>query len=139
MFDPQKIESALRNQEKYLRYLKDIARASQETYLSDPVIIGASRYYLIAAIKCCVDIAQHIISANRYRAPADYADAFLVLCEEGILPEAIAGQLQKMARFRNLLVHQYGKVDDLQVYEFLRHNPGDSADFVAPIVGYLSR
>ena len=139
MLDPQKIEGTLRNQERYQRYLNDIAHASREAYLSDPVIIGASRYYLIAAIECCLDTAQHIISTRRFRSPSDYADAFQVLCEEGILPQALTGQLQKMARFRNLLVHQYGRIDDLQVYEFLQHDLSDFSDFVAQILNYIDK
>lgn len=48
-----------------------------------------------------------------------------MLYENGLIDEELRGRLHNMARFRNLLVHVYGKVDDKKVYEFLKTNLGD--------------
>ena len=48
-----------------------------------------------------------------------------MLYENGLIDEELRGRLRNMARFRNLLVHVYGKVDDKKVYEFLKTNLGD--------------
>ena len=42
-----------------------------------------------------------------------------------------------MARFRNLLVHVYWKVDNRQVHDALRKNLGDLRAFSAAIVSLL--
>ncbi len=42
-----------------------------------------------------------------------------------------------MARFRNLLVHVYGKIDYRQVYEVLRHDLGDLRTFAAAVASLL--
>lgn len=105
----------------------------QDEFLADPDKTGSAKYYFIVAIESCVDIANHIISSERYRRPLDFADAFTVLYENGLIDERVKEQLQKMARFRNLLVHVYGKVDDQRVYEFLKTNLDDFSTFASQI------
>jgi uncharacterized protein YutE (UPF0331/DUF86 family) len=46
------------------------------------------------------------------RAPCDYADCFRILGEIGIFDEEFVEKLEKMAKFRNLLVHLYWQVDN---------------------------
>jgi len=54
------------------------------------------------------------------RAPHDHADCFEVLRELEMLSEGFVERLKKMAKFRNLLVHLYWKVDDRKVFQILK-------------------
>jgi Ribonuclease HepT-like len=54
--------------------------------------------------------------------------------EAGVLGAELAGRLERMARFRNLLVHQYAEVDDPRVFEFLRKDVGDVDRFIAAVL-----
>lgn len=74
---------------------------------------------LITAIEDALAAANHVIASERYRAPSDYADAFRVLREAGVLAPDLAERLESMARLRNLLVHVYADVDDRRVHQFL--------------------
>ena len=94
-------------------------------YLADPQQVHASKYLLITAIEDALAAANHTIASEGYRAPSDYTDAFRSLDEAGVLPSDLAERLEGMARFRNLLVHQYAEVDDLRVHEFLQGDLGD--------------
>ena len=47
----------------------------------------------------------------------------------GCSTRAIAAELRDTARFRNLLVHGYAKVDDTRVVEILRDRVDDLAAF----------
>lgn len=44
-----------------------------------------------------------------------------------------------MARFRNLLVHEYAKMDNAMVYGILKKRLGDFDEFARAIVEYLRR
>ncbi|HHY95018.1 MAG TPA: DUF86 domain-containing protein [Firmicutes bacterium] len=44
-----------------------------------------------------------------------------------------------MAKFRNLLVHKYGKIDDARVYEIIRSDLGDLEEYIAKVADYLER
>ncbi len=54
---------------------------------------------------------------------------FSVLADGGLLHPDAAVQLRDMARFRNLLVHGYAKVDDHRVVEILRSRVAELAAF----------
>ncbi|MCX7706791.1 MAG: DUF86 domain-containing protein [Anaerolineae bacterium] len=67
---------------------------------------------LQVAVEACLDIARQIIAIEGFRYPENNQDAFRVLVEEKIVPAQLLDTLQEMARFRNLIVHEYAKIDD---------------------------
>ena len=71
------------------------------------------------------DIANHIISDRGYRTPDSYGDTFRVLHENGVIKDDLLEIMLKMARFRNIVVHQYDKVDEAIVIGILRNNLDD--------------
>jgi uncharacterized protein YutE (UPF0331/DUF86 family) len=85
-------------------------------------------------IELCSDIASHIISDNRYRTPQSVADAFRVLHENGILDAELLDLLIKMAKFRNIVVHQYERVDAEIVILILRRHLDDFMKFRDAVV-----
>jgi uncharacterized protein YutE (UPF0331/DUF86 family) len=60
---------------------------------------------------------------------------FAVLGEAALLPEEMVPRLMAMARFRNLLVHVYERMDDRRVVEILPTRLGDSDKFNEHIAG----
>ena len=65
--------------------------------------------------------------------PEEYAECFAILGEAGIIPEELSLNLQKMARFRNVLVHLYWTVDYERLYHILHENLDDLRKFVHAI------
>lgn len=82
--------------------------------------MGALQHYFLLAIETLLDLGSHVISSEGYDAPGAYADIFRVLRDEGLLGEEEADELMAMARFRNLLVHQYADVDEERVLRIFR-------------------
>ena len=70
-------------------------------------------------IEICVDIASHIVSDEGFRVPKSYADAFKVLHENNIIKKDLFDRMELMAKFRNLLVHQYDRIDSGIVVKIL--------------------
>lgn len=89
-------------------------------------------------MEACIDIAQHIISDEKFREPISYRDTFTVLMENGILQPDELDKFEKMAAFRNLIVHYYEKMDDEVVYGIFKHNIDDFDLFVKRVVEYLN-
>jgi uncharacterized protein YutE (UPF0331/DUF86 family) len=137
VIDAAKLENNLRNLDKYLGYLNALASLPRATLLADFTKTGSVRYYLQVAIECCLDAANHIIAAQSLRPPADYADAFAVLGEAGIVPADFVPTLQQMARLRNRLVHLYWEVDDDVLYQILTTELGDFDRFKACVLALL--
>ena len=116
------------------RRLERYARMIAEEYLANDEQIDASKYLLITAAEDALSIANHTIASEGYRAPSDFADAFRSLREAGVLPLELAERLENMARFRNLLVHEYAIVDNGRVHEFLRKDLKDLDSFALAIL-----
>jgi len=105
MVEREKVADQVRQLRQYLAFLHALVEKNQESVLGDFRCVGSMRYYLQVAIETCINIANHIISAEKLRAPKDYKDAFLVLHEAGILPADLTQTMREVAGLRNLLVH----------------------------------
>ncbi len=133
----EKVEELLQQQQQYLKHLRALGDLQVEEFLADPNKTGAAKYYCLVAIETCIDIGEHIIAADKFRAPMDYADVFRVLGENKLFPEDFTRTLEKMAGFRNRLVHVYSDVDDKMVHEFLRTRLGDFEKFKEFVLKFI--
>jgi uncharacterized protein YutE (UPF0331/DUF86 family) len=120
-----------------VRQLRDVAGMSVDDFLADPRAVNSAKYLLIVAAEAALDICNHIASRRGGRSPEDYADCMTVLAEIGAIDRGLEARLVRMARFRNLLVHVYGKVDDRQVHRVIREDLGDFDGYLANIGQYL--
>ena len=137
--DPAKVEGRVRLLDGYLKVLRRLAKLAQQELIGDPIPLGSAKYYLQVAVESCIDMANHIIASERLRAPKDYADIFKVLAEEGIIPPDFLPELQRMARFRNRLVHLYWEVDAEVIYDILQERLGEFERYRGCIIAALER
>jgi uncharacterized protein YutE (UPF0331/DUF86 family) len=139
MVNGDTVEKAIGTISLNVKELRQAADIDRDKYRTD---IRARRFVersLQVIIEACIDIAQHIISDDGMREPVSYRDTFVVLCENGIVPEEELGTYEKIAMFRNLLVHYYEKVDDEIVFGIFRKNLGDFDRYVGYILKYLEK
>jgi uncharacterized protein YutE (UPF0331/DUF86 family) len=113
-----------------LHKLAGYAEISEEEFVSSSEKIDSAKYNLIIAIEGAIDICNSIVARAGGRAPGDHADCFAVLGELQLLTGEYVDRLKRMAKFRNLLVHLYWKVDNKKVYHILKEDVRD-------IKGYL--
>jgi uncharacterized protein YutE (UPF0331/DUF86 family) len=116
----ERIISLIGEIEKSLQLLKEFSRVEKDELLGDLKSLGSLKYYFITAIAACCDICNHITSKERWGVPDSYSGCFYMLKDHGIISADFTKKLVNMAKFRNLLVHFYGKIDDERIYEFLQ-------------------
>jgi uncharacterized protein YutE (UPF0331/DUF86 family)/predicted nucleotidyltransferase len=139
MVDKAKCDRILTNLSTYLQSLHELAAVPKDSFLANRDKIGHAKYLFVIAIEACVDAANHIISSERFRIPRDNADSFLVLIEEGVLPEEKSVAYAAMARFRNRLVHLYWDVEDNLVQEYLATRLDDFHTFLSAVAAFVAR
>lgn len=122
---------------EYMGFLKSVKNYTKEEYINTPMIFGSTERFLHLAIECVLDIGNHIISDLRYRKPQNNRDIFEVLYENDILPLELKENLCKMAQFRNILVHDYMKLDRGIVYGIVINNLNDLQEFVVNVSDYI--
>jgi uncharacterized protein YutE (UPF0331/DUF86 family) len=133
MVSIEKISDKFRRLDEFLAILKGMQGTPLDVFLKDKILIGSAKYYLQVSIECCLDVANHIIASENFRAPEDYADSFKVLEENDLLDPEEGIKLRQMAKFRNRLVHLYGEIDDAYVHNFILNNLKDILNFEAVI------
>ena len=137
LFNIDKIVRLVSEMRKAVSYLTSLQSVGKDAFLHDPDKVGSAKYHFIVAIESAIDICNHIISQNGYRAPEDYADTFQVLAEQGAFDMSFTASLKEMAKFRNRLTHLYWEVDDEQVYEILLSRLNDFKKFLDSIAAFL--
>ncbi len=75
---------------------------------------------LLVSIQASIDIANHLVAASSSRRPETYRESFVILCDEGLIPEDLGVRLSDLAGFRNVLVHLYCRLDLDEVYGVLQ-------------------
>jgi uncharacterized protein YutE (UPF0331/DUF86 family) len=120
-----------------VRELREIGQTPKEIFLKDSRLVNSAKYLLIVAAEAALDICNHLAARKGGRSPTDYADCIAILAEMGALDEELTQRLIRMARFRNLLVHLYWKVEDAEVYRIIREELDDFDRYLVSIGRYL--
>ncbi len=123
--------------ERNLKEINNIVTEGEEEFLKSYRSILAGRHAIFESIEACIDIGNHIIASKGQRRPEDYKDVFVILQEDKIIPRNLSGRLQNMARFRNLLVHSYVKIDDRKVFAIMKKDVKDIKEFVRFVLKFM--
>lgn len=137
MVDKSLIGRKLAEMETYLGQIKEFSNIPASVYKKDWKTQRVVERTLQILIELCIDIANHMISDKDMRLPTGYADAFRVLMENKILNKNLFRTMEKMAKFRNLIVHQYEKIDPAIVVSILHKNLKDFEKYKKAIIKFL--
>lgn len=68
-------------------------------------------------VEAVVDLAFLVIKEHKLKLPDDEKKAFDVLEGAGIISKELNEKLKDAKGMRNILAHEYGKIDDILVFE----------------------
>jgi len=91
------------------------------------------------AVECVIDICNLLVLGLRLGLPAEEDDLFEKLALRGILSTQMKETARRMKGFRNILVHEYGIVNDEIVYQAVTTGLGDFAEFKKEILVALQK
>ncbi len=130
MVDEAVVTRKLLHLEEYCNDLLEIKKDyNWEVFSQDKIVRRYVERTLHMAVESCLDIANHIISYEGYREPLDNKDTFQVLYEQDIISSEDAKKLKKMAQFRNVIVHDYIRVQPEIVFSILTNSLSDVIEF----------
>ena len=139
MVDKTLILRKLGELEQYLGQVKEYAGISVEQYEAEWKTQRIIERTLQMMIETSVDIAGHIISDSAFRTPTSYADTFRVLHENGLLPKHLFAKMEKMTKFRNIVVHHYDSIDAEIVVSILKRDLDDFQSYRDAILSLLKK
>jgi uncharacterized protein YutE (UPF0331/DUF86 family) len=118
------------------KHLGRVAEKSQidlSTFLGDLDRQESILFNLQMAIQNCIDMAAHIVSEEGLGVPGSTNEMFYLLEENGYLHSATTEQMVRAVGFKNLIVHEYGRIDLKQVFEIAGQDSKDLNDFLIAI------
>lgn len=139
MVDKNIVEKLITVIVENLEELKRSDDITFEKYINENRLKKFVERSLQIIIEACIDIAQHIISDEKFREPDSYRDSFKILAENKIIPESDIETFEKIAMFRNLLVHYYIKIDDEIVYSIFKKRLCDFERYVKYIIDFINQ
>ena len=131
--NPDVVRSRCADIEDAVTRLQRFGEMSLGQFQSNPDLADAACYRLLVAIEAALGLCYHVSAKHLQRVPEQFADCFRTLGEAGVVTADLAERLRRMARFRNILVHLYAKVDLAQVHEILARDLGDLRAFASAI------
>ena len=120
MVKQELVAAKLERLREYLKTLKAIQKYDVEQFKADVFVHATAERYLQLAIECLLDVGNHVISDRGLRKPDTYAEVFGILAENRVIPRKLYEEIEGMTAFRNILVHDYLRLDLDRVYQVLQ-------------------
>lgn len=115
----------------YLDELQEIAPATLEEYKESLEKKAACERYVEKIVEAATDLAFFVIKLKKLKVPEDDSNAFTILCESKIIDNDLATRLRNAKGMKNIIAHQYGKIDDEIVFDAVTEElEKDMQDFI---------
>jgi uncharacterized protein YutE (UPF0331/DUF86 family) len=124
------IEKKISSIKKYLKLLQRYKGLNQDKIEADQDLKGAVERYLYLATQATIDLGEGVIALNGFRRPGTYTDIFYILEEENFITKDISEKLVEMSKFRNVIAHDYEKIDFSIVFDALQDRLVDIEGFI---------
>ena len=123
---------------KYVRELEEIL-PSEDEYIHNLTIRRACEKTIELAIETVIDIISMVVREEKYDFPDDEENLITIVTEKKVISPKLSLKLKEMKRFRNILIHKYGNIDNEQAYEFMENETKDFLEFEKEIKKYLQK
>ena len=133
MVDRDLILAKASSVKRHLKRVIEKRNVDLQTFLKDIDCQESILFNLQMAIQNCIDIAAHIISEEGFGVPGSTNEMFYLLEENGYLDTDLTEKMVKAVGFRNLIVHEYGKVELKQVFAVAQNNIEDLNEYLRSI------
>jgi len=137
MVNKEIINERLKEIEENLKILEELKSIPEDKFSNDPKIFKLAERCLELSIQALLDISHHIIAGNDWPRPQDNRQAIEIIADKGVVPKEFAKKITPMAGLRNILIHEYIKVNPTIMYQHIQQLQ-DFYQFEKHIVTYLS-
>lgn len=110
------------------------ALPSSKPFAEDFLRQDAINANLQRVCQLCIDLANLTIRKRKLGLPKDSSGSFVLLVEAGILDKKMGAQLKGMVGFRNILVHEYTKLDLQLMIDVIENHLDELIEFAQRIV-----
>lgn len=112
-----RISDKIEEIEKFLEELESSLPTSFEEYKQNYRIRAISERYFEKIVKAIIDLAFIIVKEKNFKQPEYEKQVFDILADNNTISQKLSKRLQDAKGMRNIIAHEYGKIDDEMVFE----------------------
>lgn len=109
--DPEVVQVRLGSIRDLLADLAQVGALSAVDLRRERMLRHAVERIISQLVELAVSINAHIAATELGKAPADYRDSFGLLQSASVLPADLTERLRRSVGLRNILAHEYTRVD----------------------------
>jgi uncharacterized protein YutE (UPF0331/DUF86 family) len=123
----QKILEKIQRLDEYLSYLEELRKETpgEKEFVKDFHFHGLAERYLQLSCQTVVDTMNLLIIEWELPKPESGQEIVSFLRERSLISEELFSRLSGIVGFRNILVHEYGRIDHKKVYQYLMNRLDD--------------
>jgi uncharacterized protein YutE (UPF0331/DUF86 family) len=113
--------------------IKSALEKNDEEIVQSPLILRGLKYSIVLISEAIANTLQHILAKKYHVSISGYTQCFEKAHIHNIISENLYKRLKPFISFRNMLVHQYWRIDDMIFLENLREGIDDFQLFMKEI------
>lgn len=133
------IEQHIQTMEEALAHLSRYQRIPFEEFQKDLSLIWMVERGLEILIQNLLDIGAHLLASEIKNDWEDYVEIIVKLGRHGVIPQEFSEKIKGMAGLRNILVHEYQRVDLAKLYNSFKDGLADFVQFIKYVREYQER
>jgi uncharacterized protein YutE (UPF0331/DUF86 family) len=134
MVDKDVLFAKISSMNKHLDRVKKQSAMPLEKFLTSPDDQDIVLFNLHLAVQSCIDMAAHIVSEQGMGVAGSTSELFYFLEEHDVIDAALCEKMARAVGLRNLIVHEYGRLDMTQIHAACRNDIQDLFVFAAAIM-----
>lgn len=120
--------------DKHLERIGKYSGISYTDFLNNAEVQDVVEYNLFQIVNHVIDLIEHIVVDERYGMPSTAYEAAQLLFEKALVDKVELEVLKNMIGFRNIVGHEYIKIDKKIVYDIAAKAQSEIKDITAKIV-----
>jgi len=137
LVNPEVIRKRINKLDEYLSILNRLKEYSADDFINNPQIYGSAERFLHLSIETITDMGNHVVAQSNLGIINWYSDIPTILEEKGIISDIQKDKWIRMIGFRNILIHDYLKIDRKLVYQNLQQNLDDFKELKKVFIKFL--
>lgn len=137
MPNKQLIQNKINKIGGYIKELDPILKFEANEILGDYTKLRTLERDFQLIVDTVIDINTHLIYTENLRAPEDATETFHILSEAKILPMEFAMKFSPIVGLRNIVVHDYEKVDVEKMINDIKSDIGQFGEYAVHVDNFM--
>lgn len=117
----EKINYEIEEINKYHKEIQNLQIKNLKQFKEKNILNLAASMCLFNILNSCIEIGESTISIKKLETPYKYKEIFEILEKNKIISKKTAKTLANYMYHRNMLAHQYGKIDIDKIYDIIKN------------------